>query len=125
MLIELAVGAAAALVTVLVLRRRGSSPDSYATVLVLMALIYLGFALLSASPGWILFEALGLALYGMVAFLGRKLSVWLLAAGLAGHVLWDLLPHPTSVPAWYPNVCIAYDLLIAGYAGWQIARRVA
>ena len=51
---------------------------------------------------------------GHVAVIGFKTSLWIVAAALAGHGLFDsvhpwLIANP-GVPAWWPGFCFAYDV---------------
>jgi hypothetical protein len=79
--------------------------------------VYVGFALPSADPRWLLIEAAGVALFGTVAWLGRA-APWWLALGWAAHVAWDVGLHldraQPLVGAWYPLLCVGFDLVVAG-----------
>jgi hypothetical protein len=87
--------------------------------LVVAALIYVGFAVVGkASAFWILLELGGVFFYGGLAWLGFKKSSWWLAVGWAFHVAWDVVLHQFAsgsgfTPAWYPPVCIGFDLVVA------------
>ena len=93
--------------------------------LIIAALIYIGFATFGvfigeAAASWILVEIGGFFLYSVFAYLGVKISEWFLAIGWATHVLWDVVLHfgeatAGFVPAFYPPVCIGFDLAIAAY----------
>ena len=99
---------------------------SYAVALIVAALIYQGFALNAADPRWPGYEAAGVLAYGSIALLGMRYSPWLIAAGWALHVLWDVLLHGGEatpfVPAWYPGICIGFDLAVAAYLGYRLRR---
>lgn len=85
------------------------------------AFIYLLFAVAGAAPlRWLAIEAAGLAGYGAVAWLGLRRAAWLVGAGWAAHVAWDL-GHGASafVPFWYPLLCIGFDVVLAV---WGVAR---
>ena len=47
----------------------------------------------------------------------------LVSAGWALHVAWDVGLHLVEVRAfvgtWYPNACITFDLIVAGYLLWR------
>jgi hypothetical protein len=87
--------------------------------LVVAALIYVGFAVVGkASAFWILLELGGVFFYSGLAWLGYKKSSWWLAIGWTFHVLWDVALHQFAsgsgfTPAWYPPVCIGFDLVVA------------
>lgn len=93
--------------------------------LLIVALIYVGFAFVGGAPdAWRLIELGGVLLYGIFAGLGlRKDGRWL-AVGWAGHALWDVPLHlhgpaATYVPDWYLPFCLSFDLLVAAYAAWR------
>lgn len=126
---EIIIGGFLAIGFVLIARRRGSfakEKRAFAAGLLIAALVYVGFGFFSNSIGWIITETLGVPIYAVFAWLGLKKSGWFLAIGWAFHVAWDALLHDYStafVPHWYINVCIGFDLLLAGYVGfWEIKK---
>ena len=53
--------------------------------------------------------------------------MWLVAAGLALHGLFDfvhghVVDNP-GMPAWWPAFCGAYDVVAAIYLGWLLTTR--
>ncbi|WP_457654686.1 DUF6010 family protein [Rhodocaloribacter sp.] len=134
LLIDLALGAAPALVTIRA--SRGMPPAKerrfYAVLLVGAAAVYLVFALRGRAGVWVGVEAAGVAAYGLVAWLGATRSAWWLAAGWLAHVAWDVALHATGatpfVPAFYPMFCVSYDVLVAVYIirrrkAWRVRAR--
>jgi hypothetical protein len=119
--LNILLGLVLALVTVFLARRLGPSAATrlYAVGLVVAALVYLALALASRStPQWVAIELLGVALYGGVAWLGFRGWAAALAPGWAAHVAWDLALHldgagAAFTPAWYPWLCVGFDLPIA------------
>ena len=97
--------------------------------LAVAALIYIVFALVGgADPRWLTLEVAGLGVFGVFAWLGLRGSLWWLAAGWGAHVGWDLGLHldraQAFVPAWYPLLCVGFDLVVAGsLLGLALARR--
>jgi hypothetical protein len=119
---HLVIGAVSAFAFVIIARRSGTNGEKeiYAAGLFIAALIYVGFATIGgASFGWSVIELAGLVVFTLLAVLGLKLSIWLLAAGWALHCLWDALLHLTRhaafVPDWYPVICLGFDLILAAY----------
>jgi hypothetical protein len=55
---------------------------------------------------------------------GFKRNLWIVAAALAAHGLFDLAhPHLVSnpgVPAWWPSFCMAYDVAAAVCLAWLL-----
>ncbi len=92
----------------------------YAVGLVIAALVYVGFgAAGGAGAQWLALETLGLLLYGAAAWAGLRGRTWLLAAGWAAHIGWDVLLHLSGAgseytPHWYPWLCVSFDLVMAG-----------
>ena len=125
-MVELTLGILAAIITIGFIRRKGarSERNGYATLLVVMALVYVAFPLGTQDLAWMLTESAGLAGFIVIAILGRKLSPWFLVVGMLAHVLWDIAHHANDqtafVPQWYAVACLGYDLLVAGYIAWRI-----
>jgi hypothetical protein len=124
-------GAVLAGLLAVALRSRGrvSALRFWAMGLVVAAAIYLVFALAAAAPlrVW-LGEAAGLALFGSLAIVGARRAPWLLAAAWVAHVAWDVGLHPAGggvVPAWYPPLCIGFDLAAALAIAARQARRAS
>jgi hypothetical protein len=92
----------------------------YAVGLVIAALIYVVFAAAAgAGARWLALESLGVFIYGAAARGGYRGRPWLLAAGWAAHVAWDVLLHlggtgAEYAPHWYPWLCVSFDLVVAG-----------
>ena len=125
-MIELVLGILAAVITIGFIRRKAvqSERGSYATVLIVMAIVYVAFPLWTRDLEWVLIETAGLAGFIVIAVLGRKVSPWFLVVGMFAHVIWDMAHHANVsaafVPQWYPTACFGYDLLVAGYIAWRI-----
>lgn len=118
--VALAVGIVAAGAVVAAIRGDDERVERYrlAVGLTLAAAIYAAFSM-NAGPGvWVLAELAGVALFGFIAFVGYRRSALVVAAGWLLHVGWDVMHHLVEVrfvPAWYPDVCIAFDVVIAAY----------
>jgi hypothetical protein len=96
--------------------------------LVVAALAYVIFSIHGrTSASWVALELLGVAVYGSLAFFGRRGSQWWLVAGWALHPIWDLALHyfgPGSAfaPAPYALACLSWDPIVAGYIAYRILR---
>jgi hypothetical protein len=120
--IALLLGAALSLALVGLARTYPPSRERrvYAVGLVIAALIYVGFGVAGGASGqWLAFESLGLLLYGAAAWGGLRGRPWLLAAGWAAHIAWDVPLHLTGAgaeytPRWYVWLCVSFDLVMAG-----------
>ena len=91
----------------------------YAVGLVVAALIYVAFAVVAGNVRAIGIELGGTVLFSLLAWIGLRLEPYVLAAGWAGHVAWDLLVHSIETsgyaPWWYAAACIGFDLFVAGF----------
>jgi hypothetical protein len=88
----------------------------YALGLVLIAAIYIGFAVADGRGTVIAVETGVAAVFVVVAAAGVTGSAWLLVAGLAGHGLKDLWQHRTGFVAntrWWPPFCATVDFVAA------------
>ena len=96
----------------------------YPTVMVVIALYYVLFAVMGGSSHALLIEA-GIALgFLALSLVGFKYSLWLVAAALAAHAIFDLfhgqvIANP-GVPTWWPAFCLAYDGVAAGYLAFLL-----
>ena len=103
----------------------------YAVGLVIAALLYAVFGVAGgADAQWLALESLGALLYGAAAWGGLRGRPWLLAAGWAGHVAWDVPIHLSGAgaeytPPWYPWLCVSFDLIMAGAVLASGGRRAA
>ena len=88
-------------------------------VLFVIALIYVAFGLHDGDPKHLQEELIGLAIYGSLAAVGYRRSIWWLVVGIGGHALWDWAHKPDMLegytPSWYREYCILVDLMLAGY----------
>ena len=96
---------------------------TYPVIMIVIALIYELFAVMGGSTQALLIEsAIGVA----VTIAGFRSTLWLVAAALAGHGIFDLFHgrfiHNPGVPEWWPMFCGAYDVTAAGYLAWLILR---
>jgi hypothetical protein len=83
--------------------------------------LYIVFAV-RAGEGiiWVVGEVVGVAIFGGMALLGLRGSLWWLVAGWALHPLWDvglhyLVPGRPFAPESYTIACLSFDVLVAAY----------
>ena len=99
----------------------------YPTVAIVIALLYSLFAVMGGSTRALVVEAAVGVGFIVLAVLGFRTSLWLVAVALALHGVFDLvhgsfIANP-GVPHWWPPFCLAYDVAAAGYLAWLILRR--
>jgi hypothetical protein len=88
----------------------------YALGLVLIASIYIGFAVADGRPAIIAVESTVAGVFVIVAAAAITGSPWLLVLGLAGHGLKDLWQHRRQFVAntrWWPPFCLVVDWVAA------------
>jgi hypothetical protein len=126
-----AIGAGLALFVSVFARISGFDRDRafYATVLIVVASIYVLFATVGGSTRALVFELAGMSVFASVAVVGFKRSSGLVAAGLAGHGVFDVfhgrLIDNAGVPGWWPAFCMAYDIAAGAALAFLLSRRGA
>jgi len=98
----------------------------YPTVMIVIALYYVLFAVMGGSPGALLPETLVMAGFATVATVGFRRSLPLVATALLAHGLFDavhgrVIANP-GVPAWWPAFCLACDITLAACLAWRLHR---
>lgn len=97
----------------------------YPTVMIVIAFYYALFALMSGSIQVLVSECIVIVAFLCASIAGFKTSLWLVAAALAAHGMFDLahdhLINNPGVPTWWPHFCSAYDVVAAGYLAWLLS----
>lgn len=91
----------------------------YPTATIVIATYYVLFAVMGGSPDSWWIECLVVGPFLIASIIGFKRSLWVVVAALAAHGVLDffharLITNP-GVPAWWPDFCLAYDVVAAGY----------
>ena len=99
----------------------------YALGLVLIASVYIGFAV--ADGRWLVIavETNVAAIFVIIAAAAITQSPWLLVVGLAGHGLKDLWQHRSQFVAntrWWPPFCLVVDWVAATIIAVEIVAGV-
>jgi len=99
----------------------------YPTVMIVIAFLYALFAAVGASTHALVVESLVGAVFLAAAVIGFRSSLWLVAVALAAHGVFDLvhggiIANP-GVPSWWPEFCLTYDVVAAGYLAWLLRSR--
>jgi hypothetical protein len=99
----------------------------YPTVAIVIASLYSLFAVMGGSTRALVIESLVGVGFVVLAVLGFWTSLWLVAAGLGLHGVFDLVHGAVvsnpGVPYWWPAFCGTYDVAAAGYLAWLIISR--
>jgi len=88
----------------------------YALSVVLIAAVYIGFAVADGRPAVIAVETTVAGAFVVLAAAGITGSAWLLVVALIAHGFKDLWQHRTHYVAntrWWPPFCLAVDWLAA------------
>ena len=99
----------------------------YPLVLMIIASYYVLFAVMGGSTRALIIESIAMTVFAVVALAGFKSNIWLVVAALAVHGIFDmvhghLIANP-GVPAWWPQFCLAYDVVVAAGAAIVIRGR--
>lgn len=125
---SLLVGASLAFIVGVLATRIGLDRDRgfYPTVTIVIGTYYVLFAVMGGSSHSLLIESAVLVPFLVAAVAGFKKTPWILVAALAAHGTLDVIhPHVISnpgVPLWWPDFCLAYDLVAAGYLASALIR---
>jgi hypothetical protein len=98
----------------------------YPTVLIVIASYYVLFAVMGASRRTLILEIVVASGFLLVATLGYKTNLWLVAIALVGHGIFDFvrpgfIDNP-GVPRWWPGFCLIFDVVIGGLLALRLAR---
>jgi hypothetical protein len=99
----------------------------YPTVTIVIASLYVLFAVMADSIHALLAELAVGSAFILAAVVGFKRSLWIVVLALAAHGAQDfvhqsLISNP-GVPAWWPEFCGSYDVAAALYLAWLIRNR--
>ena len=99
----------------------------YPVVLIVVASYYVLFAVMGASGRTLAIEIVVGTAFALLSVIGFKRNLWLVAAALVGHGIFDLL-HPLlfanpGVPHWWPGFCLAFDGIFGGWLAVSLMRR--
>lgn len=99
----------------------------YPSMMITIAAYYILFAAMGASTAVVTRESVAAAAFILLAVVGFKTSLWLVAAALAAHGVFDVFHHliidDPGVPHWWPEFCLAFDVVAGGYLAVLLVRR--
>jgi len=96
----------------------------YPVVTIVVASYYVLYAVIGGSTHALVLELLAGSVFIVAAVAGFRWSLWVAAAALAGHGLFDfahayLISNP-GVPVFWPDFCAAYDIAAGAFLAWLI-----
>ena len=99
----------------------------YPTLLTVIATYYILFAVMGSSTPAMIIESLVAGAFWVLAVVGFKRNLWVIAAGLAGHGVFDFFHHGfiqnPGVPVFWPGFCGSFDFLAGGFLAMLLMRR--
>jgi hypothetical protein len=99
----------------------------YRTVLIVVATYYILFAAIGRSTPALMIESLVACAFLMLAVVGFKKNLWVIAAALCGHGVFDFFHHQfiqnPGVPVWWPGFCMAFDIVAGIFLAGLLVRR--
>ena len=96
----------------------------YAMSIVLIAAVYVGFAVADGRPRVIVAEMAVTTVFCVVGAVSLVTTVWLIPVALAAHGVKDYIQHRTGFTRgtrWWPPFCAAVDWLAAAVVALLIA----
>jgi hypothetical protein len=88
----------------------------YGLSIVLIAAVYIGFAVADGRPKILVVEVLVATVFVILAAVGITETAWILVVGFVGHGLKDFWQHRTHFVAntrWWPPFCAVVDWVVA------------
>ncbi|HEY7353073.1 MAG TPA: hypothetical protein VH596_09950 [Terriglobales bacterium] len=99
----------------------------YSTALIVIASYYVLFAAMGASGRIVVIEVAVASGFLLLATIGYKRSLWLVAIATVGHGVFDIVHHLVienpGVPQWWPGFCMAFDIIFGGFLAVCLWRR--
>ena len=99
----------------------------YPTVLIVVASYYVLFAAMGGSRHTLAAEIALASVFLLLAILGFKKNLWIVAAGLIAHGCFDFAHQrfvaDPGVPAWWPGFCLGADVALGGWLALRLARQ--
>lgn len=96
----------------------------YPVVMIVIAFYYALFAVIGGSAEALALESVAIVVFVAAAVAGFRYSLWLVAAALVAHGVYDIwhkeLFRNEGVPTWWPRFCLAYDVVAGLYLAWML-----
>jgi hypothetical protein len=99
----------------------------YPAVLIVVATYYVLFAAMDGSIPVVVRESVSAGAFVVAAGIGFRTRLWLVAAAIAGHGIFDSVHHllieNPGVPQWWPGFCMAADVTLGLYLAILLMKR--
>jgi hypothetical protein len=101
----------------------------YPTMLIVIAAYYILFAVMGKSTPALVIESLVAGAFVVLAVVGFRKNLWLIAAALVAHGIFDFFHHlfvqNPGVPVWWAGFCMPFDVLAGIFLAWRLRARPA
>ena len=98
----------------------------YPTVLIVIASYYVLFAAMATSGRALAIEIAVASGFLVLATIGYKGSLWLVAIATVGQGVFDLIRHlfieNPGVPRWWPGFCLLFDVIFGGLLAVRLVK---
>jgi hypothetical protein len=99
----------------------------YPTLAIVVATYYILFAVMGGSRTALVQESAVAVVFVALAVVGFKKNLWVAAAAIAGHGLFDsvhhLFIHNPGLPSYWPGFCMAFDIVAGAFLAFLLLRR--
>lgn len=99
----------------------------YPVTLIVIASYYCLYAVIGGSNSALVNEMIAGAVFVAVAAIGFRTNLWLVAAGIAGHGVFDFFHHliieNPGLPSFWPMFCMSIDIVLGAYLALMLWRK--
>jgi hypothetical protein len=96
----------------------------YPTVTIVVASYYVLFAVMGGTAQTLMIECGFMTAFLLAAVVGFKFNLWIVAAALVGHGVFDFfhghIVTSAGMPPWWPAFCGAYDVAAGACLAWLL-----
>ncbi len=96
----------------------------YPVALIVIASYYCLYAVLGGSNTALVNESIVAAVFVVIAAVGFRTNLWLVAAGIVGHGVMDIFHHlfieNPGLSTWWPMFCMSIDIVLGIYMAWLL-----
>lgn len=99
----------------------------YPVALIVIASYYCLYAVIGGSNSALVNEMIAGAVFVVVAVIGFRTNLWLAAAGITGHGVFDFFHHliieNPGLPTFWPMFCMSIDIVLGAYLALMLWRK--
>lgn len=91
----------------------------YPTALIVIASYYCLYAVIGNSNSSLISESVIAVMFVAIAVVGFRTNLWIAAAGIVGHGIFDMFHHliieNPGLPTFWPGFCMSIDIVFGIY----------